>query len=337
MKNPNGFGSVDRLKGNRRKKWMARKTIGWEGGKQKRIIVGYFETKEEACKALGTFKYNPNKRITFEEVYNLWSESHFSKVRNSTIRIIKAHYNNHLYLLNDYRMCDLRLMDLQKLFDNLELTAGTMKAIKSVLSMIFDFAIKNDFIDKNPAKFIELKNFKTVVERRIFTNEEIDILFKNKDKKYVDTILIMIYTGLRVSELLNLEIKNINLEKMLIYVEESKTETGIRSIPIHIKILPFITRRMQINKKYLLTSIRDTKLHYSTYRVNFFKVIEELNIGRHTIHDCRHTTATLLSNAGANPISIAKIMGHTDYDEITAKVYTHKDEKELKKAILSLN
>lgn len=337
MKNPNGFGSVEKLKGNRRNKWMARKTIGWEGGKQKRVVVGYFETKDEAYKALGTFKYNPNRKITFKEVYDLWSERHFAKIRNSTIRIIKAHYRNHLYLFNDYCMCDLKLMDLQKLFDNLELTSGTTKSIKSVLSMIFDFAVKNDFIEKNPVRFIELKTLDSVVQRKVFTDEEIEILFQNKDMKYVDTILIMIYTGLRVGELLNLKIEDIDLEEMLIYVKESKTETGIRTIPIHFKILPFITKRMQVNKEYLLTSIRDTKLHYATYRLNFFKVIEELNIGRHTIHDCRHTTATLLSNAGANPISIAKIMGHTDYNGMTAKVYTHKNEIELEKAMNTLN
>ena len=333
MKNPNGFGSVEKLKGNRRNKWMARKTIGWEGGKQKRVIVGYFKTKDEAYKALGTFKYNPNRKITFKEVYDIWSERHFIKIRNSTIRIIKSHYRNHLCEFDDWYISDLKLMNLQKLFDNLDLTTGTTKSLKSVLSMIFDFAVKNDFVEKNPVKYIELKNSKTVIHRKVFTQKEIDILFENKDMKYVDTILILIYTGMRVSELLNLKIEDINLEERLIHIQESKTETGIRAIPIHFKILPFIVRRMQINKKYLLTSIRDTKLHYATFRLNFFKIIRELNLERHTIHDCRHTTATLLSNAGANTKSIAQIMGHTNYSQITEKIYTHKDEAELLKAI----
>ena len=52
----------------------------------------------------------------------------------------------------------------------------------------------------------------------------------------------------------------------------------------------------------------------------------------HTVHECRHTTATLLSNAGADPTSIIKILGHTDYN-LTSKVYTHKDKEQLDKAI----
>ena len=52
----------------------------------------------------------------------------------------------------------------------------------------------------------------------------------------------------------------------------------------------------------------------------------------HRLHDCRHTFATLMDNAGANKVSIKRIMGHASTD-ITDKVYTHKDIEELKKAI----
>lgn len=52
----------------------------------------------------------------------------------------------------------------------------------------------------------------------------------------------------------------------------------------------------------------------------------------HKPHDCRHTFATLMDNAGENKVSIMRIMGHTSQD-ITDKVYTHKDIEQLKKAI----
>ena len=52
----------------------------------------------------------------------------------------------------------------------------------------------------------------------------------------------------------------------------------------------------------------------------------------HYPHDCRHTFATLLNNAGANPTSVKRILGHASKD-VTEKVYTHKDLHELRKAI----
>jgi site-specific recombinase XerD len=53
----------------------------------------------------------------------------------------------------------------------------------------------------------------------------------------------------------------------------------------------------------------------------------------HTPHDCRHTFATLLDNAGANTISIKRLMGHSSGGDVTEKVYTHKDIEQLRIAI----
>ena len=56
----------------------------------------------------------------------------------------------------------------------------------------------------------------------------------------------------------------------------------------------------------------------------------------HKPHDCRHTFATLMSNAGADKISLQKIIGHANY-ATTANIYTHKDVTELKKAISKIS
>jgi len=74
------------------------------------------------------------------------------------------------------------------------------------------------------------------------------------------------------------------------------------------------------------------QMSYFTYYDCKFKLIMEQLQLEHKPHDCRHTFATLMDNAGANKLSIKRIMGHASSD-ITDKVYTHKDIEELKKAI----
>ena len=59
MKNENGSGSVYKLKGKRRKPWVACVTIGYEGGKQKRKVLGTFLTKKEAQIELLAYLDNP--------------------------------------------------------------------------------------------------------------------------------------------------------------------------------------------------------------------------------------------------------------------------------------
>lgn len=335
MKNPNGFGTVTKMSGKRRKKWRAVKTIGWEDGKQKRITIGYFESKAEGLEALGKYTYNPNAKLKLKDVYEMWSKVHYEKVSENTKINLHLKYKIYIYKIGEMYISEITLQDLQEFVDDIKASSSTLALVKIVLNGIFEYAVKNDFIQKNPVKYIELGKVKRVFEKKEFTLEEIDILWNNLQFEFTDTVLILIYTGMRVKEMLTLKIEDINLEKRTISILEGKTKSSTRIIPIHPKIFPLITRKMH-NQEYLVS--RDNKpIDYNTYIYAFKKLLKSLKIQRHTPHECRHTTATLLSNAGANPVSIAKIMGHTDYNKITAKVYTHKNETELEKAINTLN
>lgn len=336
MKNPNGSGTVTKMSGKRRKKWRVVKTIGWENGKQKRITVGYFETFKEADKARTNYVYNPNAKLTIKDVYEMWSEVHYKKLSENSKRSMHSKYTVYISELSDKYISEITLQELQKFFNNIKSSSSTLSLVKIVLNMIFDYAVKNNFIEKNFVKYVELGKFKKVYEKKEFTKEEIQILWDNVNKPFVDTILILIYTGMRVGEMLNLKLEDINLENKTIFVSKSKTSAGVRYIPINDKILPIIIKRMH-NQEYLIVNYKNKNYSYFAYTYNFKATLKNLGIQEHTTHECRHTTATLLSNAGANPISIAKIMGHTDYNGMTAKVYTHKNEIELEKAMSTLN
>lgn len=103
MKLPNGFGSVYKLSGRRRRPWVAAKTFGWEFDekgqkvKQKQQAIGYYATRQEAMTALVQYNENPYdlnfNKTTFSEVYEKWSEEYFPTLSNaSSIRTITAAY-----------------------------------------------------------------------------------------------------------------------------------------------------------------------------------------------------------------------------------------------------
>lgn len=339
MKNANGTGSIIKLSGNRRRPYAVKITTGYTiDGKQSRKIIGYYATKKDALN--GLLEYNQNKNIfisdmTFKNTYDMWSKNHFENVSKQTIKTIKNIYNSYVFKFNNYKIKDIKLIELQSFINVLKdngLSTGTLKQVKSVLNMVFNYALKNEYINKNMIEFLDVGKHKKVLERKIFTNEEIKILWDNKGQRDVDIILILIYTGLRVNELLTLENTKINIESRYIRAG-SKTEAGKnRLIPISYKILPLITRYIKLNNKYLFQTKAGNFLMYNNYRQNFKKIIKKIGLQEHTIHDTRHTFATLLSNADANKTSIKNIIGHSDYG-ITEKIYTHKDIEELKKAI----
>ncbi|GMQ57990.1 hypothetical protein AN1V17_23850 [Vallitalea sediminicola] len=142
----------------------------------------------------------------------------------------------------------------------------------------------------------------------------------------------MIYTGLRVGELLIIKSNDIDLERKTIN-GDLKTEVGKdRIIPINRKIYNLVENRVNQGYEYFISKTDNKPYKYDNYyRDNFVFIMEQLGF-RHKPHDCRHTFATLMGNAGADTVALQKIIGHASY-QTTANLYTHKDIEELKKAI----
>ena len=82
MRNPNGYGSVIRLKGKRRKPFAVRVTTHWDkNGKQRYKYIGYYKTQKEANQRLFYYNEHPYnidvQSITFAEVYEKWKNEKF--------------------------------------------------------------------------------------------------------------------------------------------------------------------------------------------------------------------------------------------------------------------
>lgn len=136
-------------------------------------------------------------------------------------------------------------------------------------------------------------------------------------------ILILLYTGLRIGELLNLRRQDINRRSSYLIVRHAKTKAGEgRIIPIHHRITPIIEQLH--TSDYLFT------VSYTTFRKHFQNIMKQLNC-KHTIHDTRHTFASLLDSV-APPNALRSLLGHKQGD-ITTRVYTHKTIRELRKTV----
>ena len=102
MKLPNGYGSVVKLSGKRRKPYMVRKTVGYhiDPIKEKKvaeyIIIGYTATKSEGLQLLADYNHNPYDtkaaKMTFSEVYEEWSKKKYPTVSESNVKGYSASY-----------------------------------------------------------------------------------------------------------------------------------------------------------------------------------------------------------------------------------------------------
>ena len=332
MKLPNGYGSVVNLGKRRRKPYAARITTGWtEDGKQKKKYLGYYKTRQEAMKALADYNENPfdlaTQEVTFAELYEKWAKLKYKD--EPVIGVYVAAYKN-LSALHNMRFSEIRKRHIQGVIDSCLLGRQAKSHMKTLCNQLFKYAIDQEIVATNFASFVEMPPNKQSEIRKPFTPAELKILWQNTADVAVRVALILCYTGLRPTELIEIKTANVHLAER--YMQGGiKTSAGKnRIIPIAKKILPFISELYNPQTETL--EIKDSQKTIKTYPQ--LKKLFEKNelLKNHLPHDGRHTCATLMDDAEI-PLKIRQlILGHTSQD-ITNRVYTHKTVQHLIDAI----
>lgn len=312
MKLPNGYGTVYKLSGNRRKPWIAVKTVGWElkdgKARQKKLIVGYYATKKEGLNALAMTR-NLSERCTFAEVYERWSEQAFPKLSTT------SHYERayrQLESLHKRVFAELRTAELESKIMEME-KVGARKNAKILLNQMYQYAIKYDLCNTDYAKRFNVTDEKVKIERVPFTDEEIARLWDDKDGAM---ILIQIYSGWRSAELVSFTVDGDYMYGGV------KTDAGRgRVVPIHPIIKGLIPKRVQ-------------GLTASAYIARFNRAMKRLGMS-HTSHDCRVTFATKCHMYGVDLLAEQKMMGHKP-SNITESIYTKLTKEYLREELLKI-
>ena len=312
MRRANGEGSVFKMKGNRRRPYVARTSKGKnEKGFQVYNWIGYYATKKEALAALENYNRKPyDTRMSLKDMYDSWSETDLHDLRKNSQQIYKSAWK-HLEPISTMKMAEIRLVDLQAIVAPLGRSVGN--SVKTLMSHLFGYAVRHEVITADRyalVSFVKVSQDRgKAVERKVFTPEEI--------KRVTDPIVkILLYTGLRSGELLNLKAEDIHLKERWLYVRESKTAAGIRVVPIAEKIVGCMNA-LPCDWTY-------QKLNY----------IMDHDYG-HRPHDTRHTFISRMADLGVDERITKAIVGHAG-SGVTETVYTHLNLKPLLKAVNKL-
>lgn len=341
MKMPNGYGSIVNLGKKRRKPFAVRVTVGYEEKgikngvmqyRQKYKYIGYFEKRKEALECLANYNTDPHElqknTITFAELYEEWSNRKFEKIESSTQDTYKLCFKKS-EALHNIPFKDIKTEQMQRVIDaNKDLTM--IRSFKYLYNQLFKYAIKYD-IDKNYAQYLELPAKKDSAPKIPFTNEEIQLFWRNLHIEYVDILLILLYTGLRITELLELKNENIHLNERYFFVEKSKTKAGIRNVPIHKKIAPLIEARINPNNKYFIPNRKGNAMAADSFRKSqFYRLRKKLKFD-HTIHETRHTFISQCNRLNLNEVAVQRIIGHANVN--ITQHYTNKTVEDLVQVI----
>ncbi len=333
----NGQGSVYKLPSGL---YKAAVTLGYtlEGKRVVRTKSG-FKTKKEALEYLPVLRdvqITVNKKMTWVSVYDEWKKLHEKKVSKSTMDCYTSamKYYKEIYFMD---IKNIRTSHLQNCVSNCPKGRRTRENMKALGTLLFDYAIQQDIVDKNFASFIYIGKFEKT-ERQAFTKEQIEVVASHIHTiPYASYILALIYTGFRINELLSLQCKDCiayDTDKRIL-VGGSKTEAGKnRIVPVSRKIQPIVERLIE-NKSpnaFIFSDASGNRITDDRFRKNYYyKALEAMNLPLLSPHCCRHTFATLIKDVDSPATDKQKIMGHTSF-EMTAH-YTHTNIDDLWKII----
>lgn len=331
-RNPNGYGCVTKLSGKRSRPYVVKVTVYDAEGNSKQVPVGYAPTKAEALILLAQYNNSPweidRERVTLAILYQRWLEIKAPKLGTSTQYSLKAAFKHcSKYYGVKYRV--LKAYQMQDCIDNCGYGYSTQGAIKNLFSHLDRFAFEMNIIDKMYSQITTAPQASDT-KREPFTAKQIDALWKIIDQEWTDTVLIYIYTGFRLTELLNMKIEQVNVSEK--YLQGGmKTASGKgRIVPVHPRIWPYIEKRVQQGDLYLF-SYQGKKLSQTKYYKFWNGVMEKIGADK-TPHEARHTFETNLDNAGGNRKCIDLLMGHKSKD-VGNRVYNHKTLNQLRETV----
>ena len=188
MKNPNGYGGISKLPGNRRKPYRVRLTAGWQyqtDGKplQKYHTLGYYTSRRAALIALADYNKRPYdlnlQHITLGELYNQWYDKHTVRLSRSSRCSFTAAWKKCTDIANE-PIKKVKKAQMQAVLDNNQhLSPSVQTRLKTIFNGIFRLALENDLINVDYSRYLEKNATAKQTSRSIFTHSEIKCLWKN--------------------------------------------------------------------------------------------------------------------------------------------------------------
>ena len=128
-----------------------------------------------------------------------------------------------------------------------------------------------EYVKKNYADQLTIPKYEQQSERRAFTKEHIKLCWKVADSNpNVPLVLMLIYSGVRINELLKLPKTDVNLDEQWFKVRDSKTNAGIRIVPIADNVLPFWKNYMERSQcEYAVCTTTGEALAYSNFQKHY--------------------------------------------------------------------
>ncbi len=300
-----------------------------------------FEAKVRSDKNSGNLLDERRGRVLFEDFVCLWKLTKASQLPSTATRrdgILTKHF---LPVFGDRAIASIRFSEIQNLVTSWQsagLAPRTIRQHIQIVRPIFDMAVRDDVITKNPCIGVTIPKPGEVLRHPLTPGECIRLLFATPPD-YLPFIYTVLSTGLRFQEATSLLVGDLDLVKKQLKVTRSKTSAGRRPIALSERNTRLLQSYLQKTGRsdaspndVLFTSPLGHPIHSSNFRKRvFIPTREAAGLENVTFHDLRRTQATALAAMEVNLKAMTERMGHTDA-ALTMNIYAKATEENLREA-----
>ena len=285
--------------------------------------------------------------MRYKDWLNEWLDYYVQpRTKKRTYEKYSKQINKHvLPVLGEYNMDNLTAITLQKFVAALidkGLSANTVNGVITLLKTSLQRAVSvgvagrqySDFIVRPKTREKQVECFSKDEQKKI----ERYVFDKNKPKLF--GIVLCLYTGLRIGELLALTWDDVDLQIGIIAVskschdswesgeyvkviDEPKTESSMRIIPFPKQLLPRLKELKKLTKSgYVIGGEHVHGAQVRSYQKTFETLLKKLKIPHKGFHSLRHTFATRALECGMDVKTLSEILGHKN-PTVTLKRYAH--------------
>jgi len=276
-------------------------------------------------------------------------ENYLSKVKKASANTISSYirdirqYNEWLQLYAGIDILDAQQLNISSYLSYLEengRSGATLSRSLASLKNFYSYLVSTGFLEKTPVTDVRVERGEKKVPQ-ILSGREIELLLSQPvcvdAKGYRDKAMleVMYATGIRVTELIDLNISDVNLDLGIIKCSSSKKT---RAIPLYPAALRALTNYLDNVRASMLADPQEEALFVNVSgvrmsRQGFWKILKHYQSTAHiekeiTPHTLRHSFAVHLLENGADIGSVQELMGHSDIS--STQVYTNLINQKLK-------
>ena len=223
-----------------------------------------------------------------------------------------------------------------------KLSSARIQTIRTVLYTMYNDAIKDEIVDKNPLSIVNTPII-TQTEINPFTLDEIELILSNSQGQFKNFYATAFFTGLRSGELIGLRWEDVDFSNLEISIKRRikngeialpKTKSSIRTIDILDTLLPYLKNQYKLTGKFNSYIFLNNQYehYYDIKRIretNWKKVLKTVGLKYRPIYHTRHSFTTLMLSNNEDILWVSNMLGHKDSTTTLSKYsrYIKRDKK----------